>query len=458
MQNNDQMEAMRLELERLRLLLDMKETEHQMLLETKEAERQLMLEMKDVEMQMRAKLEEAVVSEQLANKEKTRFLARMSHEIRTPMHSVLGITETQLQKGTLPKETEEAFLRIYSSSNMLLAIINDILDFTKIEAGKMEIVPAAYDTAGMIISTVQLNHIYIGDKKIELKLNIDKNLPARLVGDELRVKQILNNILSNAFKYTPEGAVRLDFGMEATEDNNTVFIVIKVADTGQGMTQEQIDGLSGEFSRFNLTANRTIEGTGLGLNIAYHLIGTMGGSVSVESTLGVGSTFTVRLPQKRGGMMTIGAETVRNLESLKDIHKPFKKLSKLEPKPMPYGRVLVVDDVEANLYVAEGFLEPYELKVDMVESGIAAVEKIKSGEVYDIIFMDHMMPVMDGVEATKIIREMGYTHPIIALTANAFSDVAGEYISGGFTDYASKPLDISQMDSFLMRYIHDTNI
>ncbi|MCL1863222.1 MAG: ATP-binding protein [Defluviitaleaceae bacterium] len=433
-------DGMQLELTRLELLLEMKENEKQLLLEAKNAERQLLEE-------MRTKLEEAVHAEQLANKEKTRFLARMSHEIRTPMHSILGITEAQLQKDNHSKETEEAFLRIYSSSNLLLSIINDILDFTKLEAGKMEIIHAAYDTICMILSTIQLNQVYIGDKKIDLKLDVDEKLPARLVGDELRVRQILNNILSNAFKYTSEGSVHLSFRAEDICDGRVTF-VIKVEDTGQGMTQEQLDSLSVEFSRYNVEANRAIEGTGLGLNIAYHLINLMDGTVTAESTLGEGSTFTIRLPQRQCGNAVVGADIKA---------KPFARLSKLQPTPMPYGRVLVVDDVEANLYVAEGFLAPYEINVDMVESGAAAIEKIKSGEIYDIIFMDHMMPGMDGVEATKIIREMGYSHPIIALTANAFSEMTESYTDGDFTDYASKPLDIYQMDTFLMRYIKEAS-
>jgi PAS domain S-box-containing protein len=405
--------------------------------------------------EMLAKLEEAVSSEQRANKEKTRFLARMSHEIRTPMHSVLGITEVQLQKDSHPTETEEAFQRIYSASNMLLALINDILDFSKIEAGKMEILPAVYDVAGMIINIVQLNQVYIGDKKIDFKLSIDKNLPARLLGDELRMSQVLNNFLSNAFKYTPQGSVHLSFGVEKSAEANEEIIVIKIADTGQGMTPEQMDSLSGEFLRYNAEFNRTIEGTGLGLNIAYHLINMMRGNVSVESEPGKGSVFTIRLPQERGSITAIDPKMVERLESLRDMDKPLNKLTKLQREPMPYGRVLVVDDVEANLYVAEGFLLPYELNVETVDSGILAIEKIKAGEVYDIILMDHMMPKLDGVEATKIIRELGYENPIIVLTANAFSEMSEMYVTAGFTDYASKPLDMAQMNALLLRYIRD---
>ncbi|MCL2224807.1 MAG: ATP-binding protein [Defluviitaleaceae bacterium] len=398
--------------------------------------------------EMLAKLEDAINAEQMANKEKTRFLARMSHEIRTPMHSILGITEVQLQKETHPKETEDAFQRIYSSSNMLLALINDILDFSKIEAGKMEIVSAPYDVANMIINIVQLNQVYIGDKKINFKLSIAENLPASLIGDELRMKQILNNFLSNAFKYTPEGDVHLSFGLDVTG-----ALAITVADTGQGMTQEEMDNLSGEFLRYNPQFNRKIEGTGLGLNIAYHLINMMSGTVSVESAPGKGSVFIIRLPQKQSGTDIISPETIERLESLHDLDQPINKPIKLERTPMPYGRVLIVDDIEANLYVAEAFLEPYELTIELVDSGLLAIEKIKAGEVYDIILMDHMMPELDGVETTKVLRGMGYTNPIIVLTANAYSEMSEIYETAGFTAYASKPLDIAQMDALLTKYI-----
>ncbi|MCL1844827.1 MAG: ATP-binding protein [Defluviitaleaceae bacterium] len=400
--------------------------------------------------------EDAIVREQLANKAKTNFLARMSHEIRTPMNSVLGITEIELQKDTLSAETEDSFMRIYNSSNMLLGLINDILDLSKVEAGKMEIIPALYETASMIIDTVQLNLMYIGSKQVEFKLEIDENLPAYVVGDELRVKQILNNILSNAFKYTLEGEVKLSFNAVPTDEENSVIVEIKVSDTGQGMTKKQVENLqSSEFIRFNLESNRHVEGTGLGLNIAYQLARMMGGEISVESTPGVGSTFLLRLPQGVNDTGVIGAEAAMALQNLEDTQTSIRKLSKLEREPMPYGRVLVVDDVESNLFVAKGFLIPYKLAVDTVDSGILAVEKIRDGEVYDIIFMDHMMPDMDGVETTKLIREMGYNHPIIALTANAFCDMADMFKSCGFTDFASKPIDMNQMDRHLMKHIRD---
>jgi len=399
-------------------------------------------------------LEESVESENMANQAKTRFLARMSHEMRTPLNSVLGITGIQLQKTTHPEDTEEAFSRIYSSADLLLSIINDILDLSKVEAGKMEIIPAAYKISSTIVDTVQLNLMYIDNKKIDFMLEVDKNLPVYLIGDEIRIKQILNNILSNAFKYTNEGYVKLNFSVEPGSTEGEIIIVVVVTDTGQGMTKEQVDGLFGrEFTRFNVEFNREIEGSGLGLNIAHQLIVMMGGEIKAESESGIGTTFTMRIPQKLEDDRVIGEEGALALQNLKDTHHSMKRNLKFEHEPMPYGRVLVVDDVESNLFVAKGFLRPYKLQVEAVESGAYAVDKIKSGEVYDIIFMDHMMPGMDGIEATEIIRDTGYEHPIVALTANAFSDMEEMFISKGFTGFASKPIEFTQLNSFLMSLI-----
>ncbi|MCL2617870.1 MAG: PAS domain-containing protein, partial [Defluviitaleaceae bacterium] len=229
------------------------------------------------------------------NRAKTQFLARMSHEVRTPMNSVLGITEIELQKSGHPRETEEAFQRIYNSSRLLLTIINDILDLSKVEAGKMEILPARYEMASLIADTVQLNMMYIGSKRIEFKLEADENLPAYFIGDELRIKQVLNNILSNAFKYTTEGEVRISFAPgEVSGDDDSTMLVIKVSDTGQGMNEEQIAKLFGtdaEYTRFNVAENRGIEGSGLGMSIANSLVKMMGGHIAVTSEAGRGSTF-----------------------------------------------------------------------------------------------------------------------------------------------------------------------
>ena len=390
------------------------------------------------------------------SRSKTRFLARMSHEIRTPMNAVLGIAEIQLQKETHPTETEEAFLRIYSSSKLLLTIINDILDLSKVEAGKMEIIPAAYETTSLIEDTVQLNLMYFDSRKIGFELKVDESLPACFVGDELRIKQILNNLLSNAYKYTQEGLITLSFALEPAAEPDEAILVIGVTDTGQGMTAEQIDRLfSAEFTRFNIQSNRAIEGTGLGMSIAHSLIKMMQGEVMVESAIGEGTTFTVRLPQKTNGSGALGREAAEHLQKLEMTQKSRNRTGKFTLEPMPYGRVLVVDDVDINLYVAEGILMSYEIAVETAESGQAAIDKVKSGEAYDIIFMDHMMPGMDGIEATKIIRDMGYAHPIVALTANAVKDSAEMFMNNGFSGFISKPIDVDKLNVYLERFIHD---
>jgi len=393
---------------------------------------------------------------------KSRFLARMSHEIRTPMNAVLGITEIQLQKEGHPPDTEDAFLRIQSSSNMLLTIINDILDLSKVEAGKMEILPETYEVASMIVDTVQLNIMRVGSKNIEFKLEVDERLPTHLIGDELRIKQILNNILSNAFKYTHEGHVTLSVGIDVeescveSETSDKVTLIMRVQDTGQGMTQDQISRLFDfEFTRFNLRSNRVIEGSGLGMTIAYQLVNMMGGEIKAESEIDRGSVFIVRIPQKPGSDSAIGKETAESLQNFEISQKSLRKMSKMRCIPMPYGRVLVVDDVESNLHVVKGILAPYKIAVETVTGGRDAVEKIRAGEVYDIIFMDHMMPSMDGIEATKLIRELGYTHPIVALTANTIKGVSEMFYNNGFSGFVPKPIDINLFNSYLVRYIHD---
>jgi len=390
---------------------------------------------------------------------KSRFLARMSHEIRTPMNAVLGIAEIQLQKETHPPETEEAFSRIYSSSNLLLTIINDILDMSKVESGKMEIIPVVYETASLIVDTVQLNIMHIGSKRVAFNLDVDENLPSHLIGDELRIKQIMNNLLSNAFKYTAEGHVNLSIKAENASQSDDVMLVICISDTGQGMTSKDIDNLfNAEFIRFNMQSNRAIQGSGLGMSIAHSFIAMMQGEIKVESTPGKGSTFTVRLPQKRQGDHVLGKETAKNLHNLENIQRFLKRRDKFTLEPMPYGRVLVVDDVDINLYVAEGILASYEIAVETAESGLEAIEKIKSGKVYDIIFMDHMMPEMNGIEAAKIIRDMGYEHPIVALTANALKDSAEMFMNNGFSGFISKPIDIGQLNIYLTRFIRDKHL
>lgn len=406
---------------------------------------------------MLAQLEKSLKREQDANNAKTKFLSTVSHEIRTPMNSVLGIAELQIQEDTHPEETKEAFVRIYNSSRLLLSIINDILDISKVEAGKMEIVPTLYETASMIIDATQLNLFYLGDKEVEFLLSVDEGIPNYLIGDETRVKQIINNILSNAFKYTMEGTVRLSFFAESVAGKDDVTLVFSVADTGQGMSQLQLDSLFvNEFNRFNFVRNRTIEGSGIGLTIAHQLTSAMGGTILVESKQGKGSKFTVRLPQKKKGEGVLGREVSAQLRNLESASRAVSKtLSTLKREPMPYGRVLVVDDAESNLHVAKIFLTPYEIEVETAESGAEAIAKIKAGEVYDIIFMDYMMPDMDGIKTTKILRNMGYSHPVVALTANALNGVDQMFLENDFSGFISKPISPDKLDEVLLRFIRD---
>ena len=398
-----------------------------------------------------------------ANKDKSSFLAKMSHEIRTPMNAILGITEIQLENETLPPDTQEAFGEIYNSGYMLMGIINDILDLSKIEAGKLELSPAAYDVPSLINDTVHLNVMRYDSKPIEFKLFVDESIPSTLYGDELRIKQILNNLLSNAFKYTDEGEVSFSVAAEYGPQGEgpqveapQITLVFRVSDTGQGMSAEQLGKLFDEYTRFNTEANRTTVGSGLGMSIARHLVRMMGGEISVESEPGKGTAFAVRLPQTVIGEGVLGSVVAENL---KQFHlgkaEQLKKAPQIVREYMPYGRVLIVDDVQSNLYVARGLMAPYGLSVETAASGFEAVEKIKSGAVFDIIFMDHMMPKMDGIEAAKIIRSLGYSHPIVALTANALAGQAEIFMENGFDGFISKPIDIRQLNLSLNKLIRD---
>ena len=405
-----------------------------------------------------------------STKAKSSFLASMSHEIRTPMNAILGVTEIMMHNENLPDGIEDGLDRIYNSSNLLLGIINDILDFSKIEAGKLDIIQAQYNVASLINDSVHLNMMRIGSKPIKFELEIEDKIPAKLYGDVLRIKQILNNLLSNSFKYTDSGVVKLSVTSEPAaafkeklypngnpkeKEDADMTLVISVKDTGHGMTKEQLNSLFEEYSRLYNETEKYIEGTGLGLTITQCLIDLMGGEIIVESEPGVGSCFTVRLPQKKIDNEILGKEAAANLREFRTDNLIRKERYRVVREAMPYGKVLVVDDVETNLYVASGLMKPYKLQVDTVMSGREAIDLVKNGNVYDVIFMDHMMPEMDGIEAVKCLRESGYSAPVVALTANAVTGQASMFLSNGFDAFISKPVDIRRLDVILNKFIRD---
>ena len=389
------------------------------------------------------------------NRAKSRFLARMSHEVRTPITAVLGISEIQLQDPTLSPHTEEAFVKIHDSASILLQIVNDILDLSKIEAGKMSLLNEEYQVASLINDMVQLHLVYIGSRKIEFHVHVDESLPTVLVGDELRIKQIVSNLLSNALKYTESGSVELSLRCQKAATEEDMTLVLGIRDTGQGMTPEQIDAMYSEYTRFNERENRNMSGTGLGMPIVYSLVQMMDAKIDVESELGKGTNVIVRIPQKIASQEVLGAEVAHSLRHLETNARSAAKRFKFVPELMPYGSVLVVDDVEANLYVAQGLLTFYGLKIEVCDSGEAAIEKVSQGNVYDIIFMDQMMPGMNGTETMKALRAFGYTHPIVALTANALIGQAGGFLRDGFDGFISKPIQTMHLNTILTKYIRD---
>jgi len=400
----------------------------------------------------RKNAEEAQFRAEAANKSKSNFLAAMSHEIRTPINAILGVAQIHMQNGGLPEEYADGLGKIYSSGKTLMGIINDILDLSKIETGKMELNPVEYDVPDMINDTVLLNITRIGDKPVKFVLSVDESLPSKMFGDELRLKQILSNVLSNAIKYTEVGRVELTVSHSMREDGD-IDLTFTVTDTGQGMKREDQDRLFSEYLRFNVKANRATEGTGIGLSITQNLVKMMDGVIGAESEYGKGSTFTVTVRQTSVKCEAIGRAVA---DSLGGFTYSAKRERRSQVRNyMPYGKVLIADDVDTNLYVAEGLMKPYGLQIETVNSGFRALQKIEGGAVYDIVFMDHMMPNMDGIETTRRIRETGYRGVIIALTANALVGNDEMFREHGFDSFLAKPIGIRQLDDALNKFVRD---
>ncbi|MDR1578783.1 MAG: response regulator [Synergistaceae bacterium] len=396
-----------------------------------------------------------------ASKSKSSFLARMSHEIRTPLNAMIGFTEIQLQKA-LPGDVRDDMEKIYASGAGLLDLINDILDISKVESGEFDLVMADFSVSALISDVTQLNLVRIGPKKIDFRLEIDESIPETLRGDEVRVRQILNNFLSNAVKYTKEGG-SVTFSISCERRGRDALVSFTVNDTGVGIKKSDMGKLFREYAQLNI-GDRNIEGTGLGLFITKNLADMMGGSVSARSEYGKGSGFNALIPLGIVSEKPLGAAAAEDLRSFRfKANDRRRKARGLAYSDLSRGRALVVDDVRTNLDVARRLLSPYGLQIDCVPSGTEAIERIraseKNGKKYDIVFMDHMMPEMDGIEATKKIRELGSEYargvPIIALTANALSGNRKMFLDHGFSSFISKPIDIVQLNGELNRWVHE---
>jgi CheY-like chemotaxis protein/HPt (histidine-containing phosphotransfer) domain-containing protein len=384
----------------------------------------------------------------------------MSHEMRTPLNAIIGFAELELEnEQQLHSETHESLEKIYTSGLTMLGIVNDILDISKIESGHLELVPVEYDTPSLINDTIMLNIVRIGSKPISFELDIEENLPSKLFGDELRIKQVLNNLLSNSFKYTKEGKVTLKIRSERSGDS--VLVSCTISDTGIGIHQEDLDKLFSDYNQVDTKSNRNIEGTGLGLALTKRLLDMMGGDITVSSVYGQGSTFEVHFKQGFVNAIPIGKELADNLKKFQYAKNRRDRNKQLVRAWIPYAKVLVVDDVATNLDVAKGMLKPYGMTVACVKSGPAAINLIREEDIkFNAIFMDHMMPGMDGIEAVRIIRneintEYAKTIPIIALTANAIVGNEEMFLKNGFQAFLTKPIDIIRMNDAINHWVRD---
>ena len=388
---------------------------------------------------------------------KSNFLANMSHEIRTPMNAIYGMAE--LLEETSRNSTEQEYVAVIKrSSENLLSIINEILDFSKVDSGKLEIIEEPYDFSEMLQDVVTIIEFRMRDKNLKLQLDLPNNLPRQLIGDANRVRQILINILYNAVKFTNKGSVKLTvtWKEDTTYSNPQGILSMVVADTGIGISRENLDKLFTAFGQINTRKNRNVEGTGLGLAICKKLTDEMGGAIYVESEPGRGSVFTVVIPQK----ISDSTPNDREITRLENIVPGNRYTADFVA---PKAKVLIVDDNKVNRQVAQELMKLFGFEAHLAESGREAIDLVSRHLVsYDIIFMDHMMPYMDGAEATENIRQLEGNYaknvPIIALTANAIKGVDKQLLKSGMNDYIAKPIKIDQLSAILRKWLPASKI
>ncbi len=385
-----------------------------------------------------------------ANEAKSLFLSNMSHEIRTPINAVLGMNEMILRECT-DKQILSYAADIRSSGKTLLFLINDILDMSKIESGKMEIVRVEYEPESLMMDLWNIIFLRAQEKGLTIRFSTDETLPRKLYGDDVRIKQVVTNLLTNAVKYTPQGGIEMKVAYERTGEEE-LNLIISVADTGMGIRKEDMGKLFESFQRLDEEKNRNIEGTGLGMNITMSLLKLMDGDMKVESEYGEGSVFTVTIPQR-----IVCSEPVGDFESIRK-RREQNLAGKQQFFEAPEASVLVVDDNSMNLTVFQSLLKRTKMKITTADSGKRCLELVKK-EPYHIIFMDHMMPEMDGIETLHEIQKLSdfpnEDTPVIALTANALSGAREGYLKEGFADFLTKPIDGDLLEQTVEKYLPD---
>ena len=382
----------------------------------------------------------------MANQAKGRFLAHMSHEIRTPINAILGMDEIILRESREDNILEYA-RDINGAGQLLLSIVNEILDLSKIESGKMEIVETEYNLSKLVADLTAMISLKAQSKNLDFHLNLDRTLPVHLYGDDVRIRQILTNLLSNAIKYTKQGKVELTIKGELQD--NMVTLYCGVTDTGIGIKEEHLATLFEEYTRIEDDSNHYIEGTGLGLTITMRLLKLMGSNLQVRSEYGKGSEFFFELKQIVMDSMTMEDYHEKN----EDIQT---KKNRTNSFTAPNARILIVDDNKLNRMVFVKLFQPTKIHIDEAESGFECIEKMKEHR-YDMIFLDHMMPELDGKETLKRLKEMkdypSENAVVIALTANAFVGAKKEYIDEGFDDFLPKPIIYKDAEDLMLRFL-----